>query len=332
MGPLSGPDGHREVPALAERLRGTVVPAVLTPISADGTAGLDALASYAAALVAAPIGGVAVWAHTGRALYLTRDERCAVLRVWRQSTQLPVVAGAGVPMDQDRRDTGQALTHTLGMALDAAKLGADAIMVYPPTAFAGDPHGDDLLLDLHQRVAAETGLPVLGFHLHDEGGGYRYHRRLLDRLLGVPGMLGIKTATLSNAITCQDTIIACREAGALAITGEDRMFGPSYLWGADAALVGIAAAAVELTTAVAEAWGHGDAATFVAASQRLDRFAAVTFDAPIEGYVQRMMWVAVAQGWLHPDFAHDPFGPALPASERDRVVAAYREAYVAHRR
>ena len=101
------------------------------------------------------------------------------------------------------------------------------------------------------------------------------------------------------------------------------MLGPSFTWGADAALVGIAAAALDATCEVAGAWAAGNMVDFVSASQRLDRFAAVTFDRPIEGYVQRMMWVAAGEGLIPDRAANDPFGPPLPRDERRRVVAAF---------
>ncbi|MBO0746274.1 MAG: dihydrodipicolinate synthase family protein, partial [Candidatus Dormibacteraeota bacterium] len=71
--------------------------------------------------------------------------------------------------------------------------------------------------------------------------------------------------------------------------------------------------------AVIEAWRAGDAAGFVVASERLDRLAAVTFKAPIEGYIQRMLWAAAWEGLIPEESAHDPYGPPLPGHERAAV-------------
>ena len=212
------------------------------------------------------------------------------------------------------------------MARAAADLGADAIMVYPPAAFADREDRVSLLLDLHDAVADATGLPLLGFHLHEAAGGYQYDRAFLSALLARPFVAGVKTATLDRAIDCQETLDSCVAAGKLAVTGEDRMFGPSLMWGADTALVGIAAAALDVTCDVIDTWRAGDAGGFLAASRRLDQFAAATFRAPIEGYVQRMMWVAAAEGLIPEHAAHDPFGPAGIADERERVVVAFEQA------
>ena len=306
--------------ALVDRLRGTLLPAVATPMDSAGVVAYDALTSYAEALASGPIGGLAVWAHTGRGLYLSESDRSKVLTTWRQTTSAPIVAGVGVPRALSVDSLEDAADATVAMAVAAASHGADAVMVYPLAALGALPDGHDAAVRLHQRVAAESGLPLVGFYLHGEAGGYPYSPALIRDLLELPEMLGIKTATLDQAIGCQDAIWAGRGTGKLSITGEDRMYGPSMMWGADTALVGIAAAQVELSAAVLRTWTAGDHSGFVTASERLDRFAAATFYAPIEGYIQRMMWAAVWEGLLPEDAAHDPYGPSLPLTERDAVI------------
>lgn len=310
---------------LIRRLRGTVLPAVLTPMREDGAVDFEALDGYAARIAAGPVGGVAVWAHTGRGLYLDERDRAAVLRAWRAATDSPVLAGVGVPRAERPDSPDEAVEATVRMAVAAAELGADAAMVYPLASLAALPDGHERALALHERVAAESGLPVLGFFLHGEAGGYEYPPALIRDLLALPSALGVKLATLDRAMACQDAIRAAEPTGRLVVTGEDRMFGPSLMWGADTALVGIAAAQVELTGAVLDAWKARDDTAFVRASNRLDRFAEATFYAPIEGYVQRMMWAAVREGLIPESAAYDPYGPQLPPAERVRVVQCLEE-------
>ncbi|WNO72336.1 MULTISPECIES: dihydrodipicolinate synthase family protein [unclassified Streptomyces] len=305
---------------LVRGLRGTVVPAVATPMDPRGVVDLGALRGYAERIAAARIGGVAVWAHTGRGLYLSEPDRADVLRVWRETVDGPIVAGVGVPRSVRATTLREAWDATVTMAVQAAGLGADAVMVYPLAQFAERPEGEREAVRLHERVAEACGLPVLGFFLHGEAGGYPYPPSLIRRLLALPSAVGVKLATLDRAMACQDAIRAAEGSGKLVVTGEDRMFGPSLMWGADSALVGIAAARVGLTTAVLDAWTAGDHTAFVRASGRLDRFAEATFTAPIEGYVQRMLWAAVWEGLLPESAAHDPYGPRLPESERTAVI------------
>lgn len=305
---------------LAGRLRGTVLPAVLTPMDASGAVALPALRRYAERIAAERIGGVAVWAHTGRGLYLTAADRRRVLALWRETVDVPVVAGAGVPRALRGASLEDAEDAAVAMAAEAAELGADAVMVYPMARHHGLPDAVERAVRLHERVAEASGLPVLGFFLHAEAGGYPYSPELVRRLLDLPSAAGIKIATLDRAVDCQDAIRAAERGRALVVTGEDRMFGPSLMWGADTALVGIAAARAGLTTAVLDAWTAGDAAGFLRASGRLDRFAEATFHAPIEGYVQRMLWAAVWEGAIPEEAAFDPYGPPPSDAERRAVV------------
>ncbi|KAB2347016.1 dihydrodipicolinate synthase family protein [Actinomadura rudentiformis] len=310
---------------LVDRLRGTLLPAVVTPMDERGVVDHDALAVYAERIAAGPIGGIAVWAHTGRGLHLSEDDRGRVLATWRQATSAPIVAGVGVPRSATAPTLAAAADATVAMAVRAAELGADAVMVYPLAALGDRADGHAQAVRLHQRVTAESGLPLVGFYLHGEAGGYPYSAELIRDLLALPAMLGVKTATLDSAIGCQDALWAGRGTGKLSITGEDRMFGPSFMWGADTALVGIAAAQVELSARVVQTWNERDHAAFVRASDRLDRFAAATFYAPIEGHVQRMMWAAVWEGLIPERSAHDPYGPSLPNGDRDQVIGCLKE-------
>ena len=76
----------------------------------------DALRRYARWMAEQPVMGVAVWAHTGRGLHLTAEQRDLVLKVWRDA--LPnrlVIAGA----------------NSVEMARAAKRGGADALLAFP---------------------------------------------------------------------------------------------------------------------------------------------------------------------------------------------------------
>jgi 4-hydroxy-tetrahydrodipicolinate synthase len=311
---------------LVRRLRHRLVPAILTPVRQDGALEVEGLERYAARIAASGAGGIAVWAHTGRGPYLTPGQRQIVLRTVAGGAAVPVVAGVGAPAGIEANE-GAVVDASLRAAEEAAQLGADALMVFPPVALRQASGRERSVLRIHERLAGELDLPLLLFLLHGEAGGFPYSMELLRELLAMPRVAGIKLATLDSAITCQDVLALVRREfpDRLAITGEDRMYGPSLMWGADAALVGIAAAAPALSLAVLDAWTAGDAAGFLAASERLDRFAAVTFRAPIEGYVQRMLWAAAWEGLIPEELAHDPWGPPLPASERTAIERTLAE-------
>ncbi|SDM00840.1 dihydrodipicolinate synthase family protein [Nonomuraea jiangxiensis] len=284
---------------LRDRLRGGLVAAALTPMTRAGEVDLDVAQAYFRRLTASGADALAVLAHTGRGPFLGPRVRAGVItRALR--TGVPVIVGVG------GSSRGQ---DAVADARMAAELGADGVLVFP------EP-GDRVAL--HEAVWEATGLPMIAFDLYTNP----CPPDTLRGILGVPGVAGLKTALLSDAMGCQETIALTREAGRLAITGEDRMFAPTLLWGAQAALVGIAAASVETTAAVMRAFEGDDLRGFEKASARLDRLAAATFTAPMEGYVQRMSWLAAEEGLIPGEYAYDPYGPALPDGERARVLAA----------
>lgn len=198
-------------------------------------------------------------------------------------------------------------------AATAAAAGAQALLVFPPSGPA------DRILEYHDAMWQASGLPLIGFDLYTRP----YTDEAFAGLVDHPGVGAVKLARLHDAVACQDRIAVVRERGKLAITGEDRMLGPSLMWGAETALVGLGAAAVELTHDVLREYVRQDFAGFRRACHRLDRFAATTFREPYDGYVQRMMWVAAAEGLIAHDVATDPYGPPLPPGERERVLEVW---------
>jgi 4-hydroxy-tetrahydrodipicolinate synthase len=291
------------MPSLAERLEWGLIPAVPVPFRGSE---LDESAQrrYASWMAVQPVAGVAVWAHTGRGPHLSAEQRRVVLEAWREA--LPdriVVAGA--------RD--------ITMAIEARRGHADAILAFPERH---DPVGH------HRRLSRE--LPVIAFYLYEAAGGVAYDDATLDAILELPGVVGIKVATLDSVMTYQRIAgLVARHPGKLLVTGEDRFLGYSIMLGARAALIGMGAALPDLQADLLSAAGKGDWPRFVELSARCDRLAQATFTAPMEGYVRRMLWAAAADGGLPAEACDDPWGPALPAGERTIVEQAVRDARAA---
>jgi 4-hydroxy-tetrahydrodipicolinate synthase len=281
---------------------------MLTPFDASGTPDVEAAGPYAASLVRDGVGGLAVGAHTGRGPLLADPVRRALVRTVRDAVDVPIVAGVG----------GSALSavELADAATEMAEAGADALLVYP---VARDAHPD--IPALHATVARASGLPVIAFVLYEAASGHRYSVDLARRLVATDGVLGIKSAVLDDAVACQDILTACRaeRPDTVLFTGEDRMLGPSLMWGADAALVGIAAAVPQVTVEVLDAWLKQRHSDFVAASTRADALGALVFRSPVDTYVQRMAWLAAWEGRLPRDLCHDPMGTT---EDEDRFLGA----------
>jgi 4-hydroxy-tetrahydrodipicolinate synthase len=303
--------GSDPVESLRSRLRGRVVAAALTPFSASGSVLRSEVAPYATAVAASGVGGLAVGAHTGRGSSLPATELAWLVGAFGAASGLPVIAGvAADPSDRDA---------ALRTAESFVSAGAAGLLVYP---MAGASPSETVAL--HSRLGSALGVPLVAFVLYERASGCQYSPSTVAELVSLPWVAGVKLALLDNAMGCQDIIAAARSAApsTLVLTGEDRMYGPSMMWGADSALVGIASALPSWSVAVLSAWMAGSHSEFVAASARLDALAQLTFREPMEGYVQRMAWTAVWEGIMPEAAAYDPYGPPLPADERERLWKA----------
>lgn len=281
------------------------MPAVPVPFR-GATLAQDAQLGYARWMSQREVAGVAVWAHTGRGTHLSPEQRRLVLETWR--TALPgrvLVAGAS----------------SVAMAHEARAGGADALLAFP---HAVDP------VAWHRALGAE--LPVIAFYLYEAAGGVAYDDATLHAILSLPAVVGIKVATLDSVMTFQRiTTLMRAHPEKILITGEDRFFGYSLMLGARCALVGMGAALCDLQIGLLRGYAAGDLARFMRLSERVDRFAQATFTPPMEGYVQRMLWAAAADGALPPDACDDPWGPPLDPTEREAVIRAVHDARVADR-
>jgi 4-hydroxy-tetrahydrodipicolinate synthase len=279
-----------------------LIPAVPVPFRGS-TIDDGAQRGYARWMATQPVAGVAVWAHTGRGPHLSAEQRRLVLSTWR--TALPhkvIVAGA----------------NEMAMARDAKRWGADAVLAFPrreaPVAF-------------HAQLSKE--LPVIAFYLYEAAGGVSYDDAILHGILSVPGVIGIKVATLDSVMTFQRiAAVLADHPDKLLITGEDRFLGYSLMMGARAALIGMASALTDVHAALLETFVAGVAHDFMQLSQKLDAFSQATFRDPMEGYIRRMLWALAADGIIPDEACDDPWGPSLPQAERAVVRSAVREARV----
>lgn len=309
------------------RVFGKIIPAVPVPWTADGRIHVPAQEAYVSYMAGQDVAGVAVWAHTGRGLHLTPEQRREVLSAWRRglAAEQLVVAGVGAlpdpalsPEARFRRFEDDALK----MAEEALTGGADALMAYAPVAYRDLPDQDERVLAYHQRLAS-LGAPLVLFYLYREAGGISYSPEVLAELMSIPETTAIKVATLDSVMTFQDIsrLIQARFPHITLITGEDRMLGYTVMRGGLAALIGMGSACVAPQAELLKAYFAGEATRFLELSGQVDAFAEVTFIDPMEKYILRMLWTLVIQGIIPEDAAHDVLGLTVPRAEIEAIAA-----------
>jgi len=303
------------------RLYGALIPAVPVPFKKDASVDWESQNKYIHYLKIQPIEGVAVWAHTGRGLFLDRKTRNSILREWRE--QLPksrfIVAGIGVRPYETLSDR-EYLKNTEKMLQDAIDGGADLIMPYAPTRYRNIKDKENKILEYY-RLIDHSRLPIVLFYLYEEAGGIEFYKDLLEKLLNLENVVGVKLATLDSVITFQDItdLIRKRYPDITVISGEDRFLPYSFQIGADAALIGMAAACTGMYKEMIRAWINNRYKKFYSLAQRVDEFGSATFREPMEGYIQRILYVLAKLGIISPEAVFDPYGPQLSHEDFERV-------------
>jgi 4-hydroxy-tetrahydrodipicolinate synthase len=313
---------------LKAKLVGGLIPAA--PVMFDRNGGFHECAheAYVSFMSSQPIAGVAVWAHTGRGLLLNEETAQRVMQQWRQAiADKPIVAGVGA---RHKESNPQKATHaTLAMASTAADSGADALLVYPPSWLMHREHRDSLIVEHHEQLS-RLGLPLVLFYLYEAAGGVSYTTNVLDELLTLSNVIGIKMATLDSVMTYQDVArhLQLRHPDKLLITGEDRFLGYSLRRGAKTALIGMGAVCSDLQAELMAAHFAGRAQRFLELSDAVDRLAEVLFIDPMEGYIGRILYALTKLGIISTESANDPWGPALAPSEFENIDRVLNSLYV----
>jgi 4-hydroxy-tetrahydrodipicolinate synthase len=305
---------------LRRSLAGGLIPATPIPFAVDGKLHVQAHESYLRYMSTQSIVGVAVWAHTGRGLLLDNETAQQVLKDWRSVLPDKVII-AGVGTKRFTGDYKQATRSALEMAESAVECGADALLAYPPTWLREHSQRDRLIVEHHERLS-QIGLPVVLFYLYEAAGGIGYNPKVLDELLMLPNVIGVKVATLDSVMTYQDIAaqLQANHPDQLLITGEDRFLGYSLQRGARAALIGIGAICCELQSELIKAYVEKDSNRFLELSNMVDRLAEVLFVNPIEGYIRRILCGLSHLGIIPFEGANDPWGPEVTAAEIKRIA------------
>jgi dihydrodipicolinate synthase/N-acetylneuraminate lyase len=211
------------------RLSGLWV-ALVTPLEADGTVDHRALRALVDDLVPRGVDGLVPLGSTGEFTEFDLGERAAVLRtvVAAAAGRVPVLAGV----------SGLSTGSTCRNAVEAARAGADAVLVLPPLYWKMP---DQAIFDHFTAVAAVTDLPVVVYDFPALT-GQPLSGALLGRLAAEePRVIGAKL-TVRDLFTVTQALAATRPARAdfAVVTGFEDLI-PAAMWaGADGAISGMA--------------------------------------------------------------------------------------------
>ena len=140
-----------------------IIPATVTPMTEDLQVDVVALRSYIAWLLDQGVHGVAVNVDTGEGPQLDPAERLLVVETVRDAVgdRVPVISGLAPGWTK----------RVVEAARDLKAAGADALLVFPPSAFRGTPLPPELPVGYYRAVGEGADVPLVLFQLQAGLGG-----------------------------------------------------------------------------------------------------------------------------------------------------------------
>lgn len=252
---------------------GGIYAATICPMTAQGAIDETNLAAHLSRVMGTDgMAGLLVNGHAGENFALDREELALVIRTARTvcGSGGKVVAG----INSERADTAAR------MAEDAARAGADAVMVFPPFSWALGAD-DRVVIGHHRAVAEAAGIPLFLFQGSVGSGKTAFRPEMLERLLEIESVVGIKEGSWETAAYDATRRLSKRLRPDVAVmaSGDEHLF-PCFAIGSDGSLVSLAAVVPELIVALDRAVAAGNMAEGRAIHDRLYELARIVYGAP----------------------------------------------------
>lgn len=196
------------------------------------------------------IRGLLVNGHAGENFLLSRAEKALVLEVARGVTSPDVILVAGINSENSSEAAEQ--------ARDAERLGANAILVFPPNSWALSQ--DHAVVEHHHKcIEGSCQLPVLLYQAPVTAGCMSYEKSLLHKLIESPRVIGIKEGSWELS-AYEETLRLVRLARPdIAVLGSgDEHLLATYLIGTEGSQVSLAAIVPELVVNLFNAANEND--------------------------------------------------------------------------
>ena len=174
---------------------GRILPAMVTPMKADGTVDFEAAQSLAKQLVADGADGLVVNGTTGESPVTHMEEKVELVRAVKEVVDVPVISGAG------SNDTA----HTVRMVEQTQEAGADAVLVVMP--YYSRPSQDGVV-GHYKAVDSVAERPIIVYDVPGRT-GLKVRVETYDRLAELEHVKAVKDATGDLAAAVEKQMMAC---------------------------------------------------------------------------------------------------------------------------
>lgn len=227
--------------------------ATLTPFRADGTIDAPLLAAHFRSFTDIPgIVGVLCNGHAGENFLLSREERRLVTEIAAEAIGHRLVIVSGVVAEA----TEEAALH----AADAAEVGADAVLVFPPFSWALSQDAR-MAVTHHRRIGEACGRPLM---LYQAGvaSAMAYPPEVLAALVQLPGVVAVKEGSWESNRYDQNRRLVREVAPHVAMmaSGDEHLLS-CFVVGSEGSLVSLAVLMPREIVALDQAVREGDLMT-----------------------------------------------------------------------
>ena len=260
-----------------KEIRG-LISAVVTPFKADGSIDYKSFEHHVARVASAKgLYGIAVSGHAGEVLTLTSEERIGIVAAAKKVMPKGVKLVAGIASG-----SMAGLVHEGQIAKQA---GAEMLLVLP--LFDVRPyrhlcHQPEAVYGVFERMDREVGLPMIVFQ-YPEATGCAYSLAALERIAGLPNVVGIKAATVTASKYAEINDALGDKLAVLAACDAPSLLG-MLLHNAPGALLGISVVGTQQWVELIREATEGDARK---AKEIHNNFAVPLMDAIYEYQLQK---------------------------------------------
>ena len=300
-------------------LRG-IIPAVVLPMTEDYQPDLPAFKRYLEWLIPQGPVALAINVDTGEGPHLTPAEKRQVLEaaVEVANGRCGIIAGVG----------GPSTAAAVEQARDAKAIGADGLLIFPISAFLGEPLEPEVPYAYHSAIADAVDIPLILFQLQPALGGVHWPRDVLLKLIEIPQVVAIKEASF-DALRFLQTKATLEQASRkiTLLTGNDNFILESFILGAEGARIGFGTIICDIQVRMFSAWMDGDVQTAMRLGRIVQPLSDVIFAPPVRNYRARLKEAFTMMGIIPRATVRPPLLP-ISEEERERVRQALIRAEV----
>jgi len=255
---------------------------------------------------------------TGEGPHLFPEERLRVLEIVVEEVggRALVVAGLAASFSEQARR----------LAADTARAGADALLVFPISAYQGEPLDPEIPASYHRAVAEASGLPLIAFQLQPALGGVNFSAETIERTMSVDGVVAIKEASFDAKRFVETArLVKSLPSRPTVLNGNDNFLLEAYVLGAEGALLGFGTLAAREQVQMHQAVCDRDLPRAFELRDRLQPLCDAIFALPVRDYRARVKHALMRLGVIDEGHVRPPLRP-LSKDARDVVDGALREA------